>query len=680
MLAGPGLWAQQPDVYDEKVTTAANIGATLSNLGLIGNSFSGSFNVEGFPSCEYPVNSGIEHVFGGGLWIGGLINGQVAVSTGAVDDPTGYSTGRPGFEFASKTPLRERSTLFDSPFYTPQAISHQDFVSTFTDTAVVVNTGGGSIPIIDHLQPLGVQVDFTSLNWNYSFANFFLILNFRITNVSDRPIDSVYVGYWMDGVIRNVNVTPPGGTAFFNKGGNGFIDSLQMGYEFDATGDVGFTDSYIGSKFLGLEYNGQYLEQPDFKVRYNTWQFRNSNDPRYFFPGNDLQRYGKMRLGLNELSAWDEIQGQITTANNRSNLITAGPVYRMMPGDVVEVAFAIVCARRVFDGLPAAANTPEQRANLIRNAGWAQTAYNGEDANGNRRLDPGEDRNADGRITRYILPAPPDVPGLRVVPGDHRLDVYWTDRAENSVDPISKQQDFEGYRLYKTAIGFDVQNTQDIIEALQLVAEWDIPGNGESFDTGFEGIRLDEPVTFPGDTNVYTYRYTFDGIANGWQHVVALTAYDRGDEAQQLESLESAPLANLRRIFAGKPANEGFSNGDPYVYPNPYYARADWEGASRFEEDRKLMFANLPRRCEVRIYTVAGDLVDVFQHTEDYRGEDARWFTTYSDPETAVFSGGEHAWDLLSADNQIIARGLYLFVVIDEETGQKKRGKFVVIK
>ncbi|MEM7660185.1 MAG: hypothetical protein AAF399_29020, partial [Bacteroidota bacterium] len=281
---------------------------------------------------------------------------------------------------------------------------------------------------------------------------------------------------------------------------------------------------------------------------------------------------------------------------------------------------------------------------------------------------------------RWIRHRHPDIPAMKVIPGDKEIDVYWSDNSESSVDPISKEQDFEGYRLYKTAIGFDVQDIQNVIQSLNKVGEWDIPGNGISFDGGLEGVRLDEATTFEGDTNEYWYRYTFDDISNGWQHVVALTAYDQGNEVNNLESLESAPLANLRRVFAGKPANDGFQNGDPFVYPNPYYARADWEGASTFEEDRKVMFANLPRNCQIRIYTVSGDLVDVLEHDEAYQGRDTRWHTTYSDPETATFSGGEHAWDLLSADNQIIARGLYLFVVVDHDTGEKKQGKFVVIK
>ena len=304
----------------------------------------------------------------------------------------------------------------------------------------------------------------------------------------------------------------------------------------------------------------------------------------------------------------------------------------------------------------------------------------GEDANGNCILDPGEDRDKDGKITRYILPTPPDRPNMRVISSDNKIEVFWTPNAEASIDAISKRQDFEGYRLYKTQVGFDIQNTQDIIRSLQLIGEWDTEGNALFFDTGFEKIMLDEPQVFEGDSNVYMYKFVLDNIANGWQHVVALTAFDTGDEVNNLESLESAPLANLKRVFAGTPPNKGFEFGDPFVYPNPYYARAAWEGSSTFEEDRKIMFANLPPRSEVRIYTLSGDLVDVFQHNEQYNGSDVRWFDTYSDPEETRFPGGEHAWDLLSTDNQIIARGLYLFVVIDKDSGKKKRGKFVIIK
>ena len=80
--------------FEEKQTTAGNIRMTINNLGMIGNAFRGSYNVLNYSSCEFPAGSGIEHLFQGGLWIGGYINGsQVAVSTGAIDDASGLQQG-----------------------------------------------------------------------------------------------------------------------------------------------------------------------------------------------------------------------------------------------------------------------------------------------------------------------------------------------------------------------------------------------------------------------------------------------------------------------------------------------------------------------------------------------------------------------------------------------------------
>jgi hypothetical protein len=48
--------------------------------------------------------------------------------------------------------------------------------------------------------------------------------------------------------------------------------------------------------------------------------------------------------------------------------------------------------------------------------------------------------------------------------------------------------------------------------------------------------------------------------------------------------------------------------------------------------------------------------------------------------ETPQFSGGEHAWDLITKADQAIATGLYLFSVKDGDTGEIRVGKFLVIK
>jgi len=657
---------------------------TVNNLGMIGNAFSGSFSVEGFPSCEYPRNSGVEHLFQGGLWIGAIKEGRPLVTTGALDDPSGYSTGKSGFEFTASagSGLESRSSLIDDPEYSPDAVSHEDFVADFTDANVKVP--GTDIEIRNHDNPLNVDVHFEAYNWNFNFANFFVILDYTITNSGNTPLDSLHVGYWNDGVIRNVNITPPGGSPFFNKGGNGYIDSLYTGYEFDATGDTNFTKSYIGLKFLGAESKNQFhhREVDDTKVHYNSWQFRNSVDPVFFAPTSDNARYSKLSLGLNQNPNlnWPDIQEDLSKPSNRSNLVTAGAFDQLEPGESIKISFAVVCAKMNQDGNPVSANTAAQRKTLRKNLSWAQRTYNGEDDNFNGQLDPGEDRDNDGEITRYILPAPPTIPTTKMIAKNNKIELYWSDNAESSIDPISKEKDFEGYRIYKSKFGFDVQTNEEALSSMEVIAEYDKKGNEHFYNTGFEKIQLAEPKTFEGDSITYNYKYVIDNIQNGWQHAVALTAFDRGDPENNVQPLESSKIANMKRVFPGTPPVKNLQKDKPFVYPNPYYGAAAWRGNSSFEEDRRIMFANLPKRAKIRIYSPSGDLIDQITHTQNYQGKDAEWYSSFSDAESTKFSGGEHAWDLLSKENQIIARGLYVFSVEDLDTGKQYEGKFVVIK
>ena len=82
-------------------------------------------------------------------------------------------------------------------------------------------------PIENH-NPLGVSVRQETYAWNFPFADFFVIFNYWIKNVStnNKYLDDVFVGLWTDTVVRNTLVTGrPSGSAFYNKGGNGYNDS-----------------------------------------------------------------------------------------------------------------------------------------------------------------------------------------------------------------------------------------------------------------------------------------------------------------------------------------------------------------------------------------------------------------------------------------------------------------------
>ena len=107
------------DDDNSKYTNIGNIGITVTNFGTYGNGFVLWPNQ---PSCEYPLGSGIEHIFDGGLWVGGFIandslgGGRLgpSVTTGAIDASSVSARGG-GFEYtnAPGNLVSERSSLFE---------------------------------------------------------------------------------------------------------------------------------------------------------------------------------------------------------------------------------------------------------------------------------------------------------------------------------------------------------------------------------------------------------------------------------------------------------------------------------------------------------------------------------------------------------------------------------------
>lgn len=681
----------KPTVDDDtKFTTAGSIGLTISNFGTFGDGFATQAPVDQ-PSCEYPKGSGIEHLFVGGLWVGGKReDGSIFLTSGARDISSLRDVAA-GFEFTNSADpndrVRERSSIIDSPFYSPAAISHQDFIADFTDSNVVVP--GTTIRIPQH-EPVNVSVHLESYAWNFPFAEAFVILNYTIRNTSRRRLNDLYVSLWADLVVRNVNVTPPRvGSPFYQHRGGDFVDSLRLAYAYDYDGDPGFTDNglYVGLKHLGAtpQANDQSYRPT---ASFNTWLFRDTSDPVLFSPQTDLESYQKQAEPMPRFVIDRVVKGR---PGNFMTLLTTGPFQMLEPDSSINVVFAVVCAGK-FGSDDNRQDTEQSRQNLYTNAYWAQTAYDGEDRNANNRLDPGEDVDRDGMLDRYVLPTPPSPPRVKVIPSDRRVTVYWDRSAEESVDFISGKKDFEGYRLYRTQLGEDLPG-RDLLSSLTLLAEFDSI-NGIGYDTGLEFVRLAAPVTF-GETAInpntgqpetidYHYRFVNDNLLNGWQYAYAVTAFDGGDPAIRLGSLESSRLSNVLRVFPGSPPQEeqraagGGADIAVGVYPNPYRVNAAWDG--NLERDRKIYFYNLPAHCEVSIYTLAGDRVDSFEHRAgSYSGEELQWFEKFSRGRR-IFAGGEHAWDLVTKDDQALASGLYYYVVKDLASGKVQRGKFLVIK
>ncbi len=682
------------DEYD-KYTSVGNLGLTITNYGILGNGWNrmedGSIN----PSCQYKqyteiAREQIEHFSYCGLWVGGIVNGQRRVSTAIVDGV--FDAGDEGFELFANSPITIQSSISSTTqdsmakYYSPYAISHQDMITDFKDYG---DSPGDNLGIQGH-SPLGLDIHMESYAWNYSYADAFVILKYTFTNSSEDTIQDIYAGLWADASLANFNYTDiytPGGGFSWSDNLDGFDESEDgagfkraIGYQYDANGDDGWTESYLGLSALGSNVPYNYLN-----TNYFQWVWTNSNNsdyPAYSMPLTDEERYDKMSSSVPKGSGPDYTsEGYPGSENSWLFLVSAGPIgshhnadttsWTLGPGESCHIAFTVVCALWT-PGI--GGNSHAQRENLHVNYDWAQKAYDGEDKNRNNQLDEGEDGNSNGVIDRYILPAPPPSPNMEVVVESRKVTIYWQDDAESFLDPISQEADFEGYRIYGAR-----KTANEELGEFSLLLEIDLK-NDIGYNTGFSTIRIinefGEPDSILINDTYYNYKFENANIKDGWLNYYAVTAYDQGDPDANLESLESSIYSNRVYVFPGKAAaKENNWVGEPTVYPNPFKGQALWDGYG--SRSKMLWFRNLPNEAEIRIFSLAGDLVDIIQHDESYIGADIENIDAQKNP---LMAGGEHAWDLITMHDQATASGLYLFTVEDKNSGQIKEGKFLIIK
>jgi hypothetical protein len=682
------------DEYD-KYTSVGNLGLTITNFGILGNGWNrmedGSIN----PSCQYKQQTEIsreqiEHFSYAGLWVGGIVNGERRVSTSIVDGV--FEAGNEGFELFPKSPITIQSSISSTTqdsmakYYSPSAVSHQDMIINFKDYG---DNPSENLGIPNHT-PLGLDIRLESYAWNYSYADAFVILNYTFTNQSENVINDLYAGIWVDPSIANFNYTDyysPGGGFTWYDNLNGYDETLDrsgfardIAYQYDTDGDDGWAESYLGISILGSSIDKKYL-----KSEYNQWVWTNSSNsdfPAYSMPINDNERYDKMSSTVPKGTGPEyTAEGYPASENSWLFLMSAGPLgslpnadttsWTLAPGDSCTISFVVVCAMWA-DG--ASGDSPLRREKMYINYDWAQKAYDGEDKNRNNILEEDEDINNNQILDRYILPAPPPSPNLYLDVDSKKITLYWQNNAESFLDPISQEADFEGYRLY----GARKTDNQSLGE-FSLLQEVDL-NNGIGYNTGFSSVQIvnefGNPDSIYIEGSYYHYKFENLNVKDGWLNYYSITAYDQGDPEANLGSLESSLFANRTYVYPGKSAASGDNwEGSPTVYPNPYRGQASWDDNS--SRGKMIWFRNLPQKAEIRIFSLAGDLVDIIKHDQSYNGKDINNIDSKKNP---IMPGGEHAWDMITMYDQATASGLYLFTVENQFSGEIKEGKFLLIK
>ena len=128
-------------------------------------------------------------------------------------------------------------------------------------------------------------------------------------------------------------------------------------------------------------------------------------------------------------------------------------------------------------------------------------------------------------------PKPPAQPLVRAKQDDHKIVLYWDKRSEQSTDPVTGNNMFQGYRVYRSTdrgstwgnVVTDLNgNPTDIYQPL---AVYDIAD-------GISGAyTMSDPLVYYDLGSESGLQYTFidENIVNGYEYWYAVTAYDGPD-------------------------------------------------------------------------------------------------------------------------------------------------------
>jgi len=245
---GSKAGAMANPVWKGRVHTAGLLWLNVTNFGLIGNMGNRAFPFREHCSgksalgAELPGASGVDYLYGGGLWFGGYLDSASSSTTGiAFSGPyctTGYegwsqasvsgaATNHPAMELwptgyssingiatsdAKKAEITEVSNIKGQVncFYTPvydsiSAKAHEQFTTWYTDKFT-----DNSFTAVDDFDyeaygrtthmPMGVDIKQVSYAWSSKFAQKFVIVDYTIYNTNDegKDIYNFFMGLFLD--------------------------------------------------------------------------------------------------------------------------------------------------------------------------------------------------------------------------------------------------------------------------------------------------------------------------------------------------------------------------------------------------------------------------------------------------------------------------------------------------
>jgi hypothetical protein len=166
----------------------------------------------------------------------------------------------------------------------------------------------------------------------------------------------------------------------------------------------------------------------------------------------------------------------------------------------------------------------------------------------------------------YQFAIPPPMPTAKVFTGDKFVTLTWDNAAENAFDPITNNNDFEGYKIYRSTdpafldplVIYTATGSRPF--ALKPIAQFDLIDG----ITGFSSTTVEGVAYFLGDDTGIKHTYTDTTVVNGQRYFYAVVAYDRGVDSSEIYPSENA-VAVTQTLRGGTILPKNVVE----VYPNP---------------------------------------------------------------------------------------------------------------
>ncbi|MFA4906694.1 MAG: fibronectin [archaeon] len=210
---------------------------------------------------------------------------------------------------------------------------------------------------------------------------------------------------------------------------------------------------------------------------------------------------------------------------------------------------------------------------------------------------------------------------------------------------------------------FDVQSGGD-----RIFLKW-APSPNE-LDGDFAGYRVyracgkpDTSYQIIADVAKNVHEFADVTAVRGFSYYYYLTAYNDGSNNSSgvfnpKGILESGRFYTKTNQPAYLQRPQGKSMKDIRVVPNPFIVSA--QHLQFLEEDDKLMFYNIPGKCDIKIFTESGELIETIHH---------------------ISGTGDEKWKSLTSSRQVIVSGIYIaYIEVTEDCKDLSTGEVLFKK